>query len=250
MMTPTPKDELFERLQMSATRRGFLFAGAMFLVGCGTKRVTSTLPSPIWTGQHPVVLEPEVQSVVHSIPEAKMTDMPRTIQTAIPRSVWAKGDPIPRNMKPMLPMRYITIHHDGMTRFTETSKASAASRLETIRKSHLRRDGGRWGDIGYHFAIDPAGRLWEGRSLHWQGAHVKARNEGNIGVVVLGNYEIQSVNRAQTAEVDATIALLMKKFSIPLTRVRTHQEWAATACPGKSLQRYMVLTRNRSLKKV
>ena len=71
----------------------------------------------------------------------------------------------------MLPARYITIHHDGMPEaFTSTTKVSAASRLETIRKSHLRRDGGRWGDIGYHFAIDPAGRLWQGRPLTWAGS--------------------------------------------------------------------------------
>ena len=146
--------------------------------------------------------------------------------------------------------RYITIHHDGMTSFTSTSKSATKARLETIRKAHLRRDGGRWGDIGYHYAIDPAGRLWEGRSLKWQGAHVKARNEGNIGVVVLGNYEKQSLNRAQSAAIESTLKLLMKKHSVPVSRVRTHQEWAATACPGKSLQRLMVTLRRSALKKV
>ncbi len=146
--------------------------------------------------------------------------------------------------------RYITIHHDGMTSFTSTSKSAAASRLETIRKAHLRRDGGRWGDIGYHYAIDPAGRLWEGRSLKWQGAHVKAKNEGNIGVVVLGNYEKQSLNRAQSAAIESTLKLLMKKHSVPVSRVRTHQEWTATACPGKSLQRLMITIRRSARKKV
>lgn len=134
-----------------------------------------------------------------------------------------------------------------MTTFTSTSKLSAASRLETIRKSHLRRDGGRWGDIGYHFAIDPAGRLWQARPLTWQGAHVRAKNEANIGVVVLGNYEQQSVNRAQLRAVTSTLQSLMKKYEVPVSKVRTHQEWAATACPGKSLQQAMVGIRGRSL---
>jgi hypothetical protein len=134
--------------------------------------------------------------------------------------------------------------------FTSTSKSAAAARLELIRKAHLGRKDGHWGDIGYHYAIDPAGRLWEGRSLKWQGAHVKARNEGNIGVVVLGNYEKQSLNRAQSAAIEATLKLLMKKHNVPVSRVRTHQEWAATACPGKSLQRLMVNLRRSALKKV
>ncbi len=137
-----------------------------------------------------------------------------------------------------------------MNSFTSTSKTSSASRLETIRKSHLRRDGGRWGDIGYHFAIDPAGRLWQGRPLQWQGAHVKARNEGNIGVVVLGNYELQPVNRAQIATIESTLHTLMNKFNVPVSKVRTHQEWAATACPGKSLQRVMVGIRGSSLSNI
>lgn len=223
------------------TRRGFLFAGALFLIGCGTKRATSSLPSPVWSGARTLIVKPT--------PPVAPTKSTISIG-AISRSTWAKGQPIPKNMKPMKLTRYITIHHDGMTSFTSTSKSTAAARLETIRKAHLRRDGGRWGDIGYHYAIDPAGRLWEGRSLKWQGAHVKARNEGNIGVVVLGNYEKQSLNRAQSAAIEATLKLLMKKHSVPVSRVRTHQEWAATACPGKSLQRLMVNLRRSALKKV
>ena len=221
-------------------RRSFLLAGAALLVGCGTKRVTSSLPSPIWSGTQKPQLELPVQEAVLPEPSATLG--------AISRRVWAKGQPIPKHMNRMLPAKYITIHHDGMTSFTSTSKSSAALRLETIRRSHLRRDGGRWGDIGYHFAIDPAGRLWQGRPLNWQGAHVKAKNEGNIGVVVLGNFELQSVNRAQAAAVESTLRSLMKKYSIPVSRVRTHQEWTPTACPGKSLQRLMVGIRGTSLR--
>lgn len=221
-------------------RRMFLFASAMALVGCGTKKVTSSLPSPIWSASKIPDLELPI--------ETAHLPVPTKLHGAISRSTWAKGQPIPRNMNRMLPARYITIHHDGMTPFTSTARNSAASRLETIRKSHLRRDGGRWGDIGYHFAIDPAGRLWQGRQLTWQGAHVKARNEGNIGVVVLGNYERQGVNRAQAAAIESTLRALMRTYNVPVSRVRTHQEWAATACPGKSLQQVMVGIRGTTLK--
>jgi N-acetyl-anhydromuramyl-L-alanine amidase AmpD len=153
-------------------------------------------------------------------------------------------------MNSMKLARFITIHHDGMKVFTETSKSAAAARLEKIRTSHLKRDNGSWGDIGYHYAIDRAGRLWEGRSLKWQGAHVKGWNEGNIGVVVLGNYDKQTLNRAQSARIETTLKLLMKKHNVPVSRVRTHQEWAATACPGNSLQRLMTTLRRSALKKV
>lgn len=221
-------------------RRMFLFVSAITLVGCGTKKVTSSLPSPIWSASKVPELNHPAQSAYLPVSTE--------LHGAISRSSWAKGQPIQRNMNRMLPARYITIHHDGMTPFTSTSRNSAASRLETIRKSHLRRDGGRWGDIGYHFAIDPAGRLWQGRPLTWQGAHVKARNEGNIGVVVLGNYERQTVNGAQAAALETTLRSLMRKYNVPVSRVRTHQEWAATACPGRTLQQVMVGIRGSSLK--
>ena len=220
-------------------RRAFLATSGLLLVGCGSNKVTSILPSPIW----------EQSASVETLVSTPMVLPDRTFSLgAISRTVWAKGNPIPRNMNKMLAVKYITVHHDGMSPFTNTSKSAAASRLETIRRSHLRRDGGRWGDIGYHFAIDPSGRLWEGRPLAWQGAHVRARNEGNIGVVVLGNFDRQSVNRAQQAAVLSILQSLMSRFSVPTTRVLTHQEWAATACPGRSLQKVTTNLRNNALR--
>lgn len=223
------------------SRRIFLATSGLLLAGCSTRQVTSVLPSPIWdhsstpesTASMPAILPKQTRSI-----------------GAISRTTWAKGNPIPMKMNKMLPVKYITLHHDGMSTFTNTSKTAAASRLETIRRSHLQRDGGRWGDIGYHFAIDPSGRLWEARPLDWQGAHVSARNEGNVGVVVLGNFEMQSVNRMQEASVLSTLHTLMTRFHVPLSRVYTHQEWAATACPGRSLQKVAVNLRNNALRKI
>jgi len=213
-------------------------AGSLALVGCGAKKVTSMLPSPIWD-QAPILETPEMVPTV--LPQKTLSI------GAITRASWAKGNPIHGNMNKMLPVKYITVHHDGMSPFTNTSKSAAASRLETIRRSHLRRDGGRWGDIGYHFAIDPSGRLWEGRPLAWQGAHVRARTEGNVGVVVLGNYERQAVNPTQQEAVLSTLQTLMSRFHVPVRRVLTHQEWAATACPGRSLQKVTANLRNNVL---
>ena len=41
------------------------------------------------------------------------------------------------------------------------------------------------------------GVLWQGRSIRWQGAHVQHHNEGNIGVLVMGNFDLQSPTAAQ-----------------------------------------------------
>ena len=114
----------------------------------------------------------------------------------ISRSNWAGGNPVPSRMNRNRPITRITLHHDGMQPFTSTSTDAAAARLESIRRSHLQRRPQRFGDIGYHYAIDPAGRVWCCRPLGYQGAHVAGKNPGNLGIVVLGNYDRQSPNRA------------------------------------------------------
>jgi hypothetical protein len=138
----------------------------------------------------------------------------------------------------MTEIRHITVHHDGMEPFFATNRASVAAHIELIRQLHRRRG---WGDIGYHFAVDRAGRAWEARPLVYQGAHVKDHNPGNVGVVVLGNFERQAPSDVQLAGIRGHLSALMKIYGVPVKRVHTHREWAgaATACPGETLQRYL-----------
>lgn len=154
----------------------------------------------------------------------------------VQRSSWSRGNPVPALMDRMLPINRITVHHDGMSPFTATAQSAAASRIEAIRRAHRNQN---WGDIGYHFLIDPSGRVWEGRPLAWQGAHVKDNNEGNIGICVLGNYEQQSITDRQVFALDNFLASTMRQYRIAKNRVYTHREFRPTACPGRSLQARM-----------
>ncbi|MDP7030353.1 MAG: peptidoglycan recognition family protein [Phycisphaerales bacterium] len=147
----------------------------------------------------------------------------------------------------MTPINRITIHHDGMAPFTSTDRSAATSRLESIRRAHLRRQPQPFGDIGYHYAIDPAGRVWAGRPISWQGAHVRAQNQGNLGIVVLGNYDQQALNSRQKRALVRFLQDQMNTYGIRSHRVATHQEMAPTACPGKSLQSFMVTARSGPL---
>ena len=99
-------------------------------------------------------------------------------------------------------------------------------------------------DDGYHFAVDRAGNVWQARPLQFQGAHVKDHNEGNIGIVALGNFEQQRPTQAQVEAVHRHAREMMVTFNVPPSRLRTHQEWAATACPGRHMQRVLVASRS------
>ncbi len=81
--------------------------------------------------------------------------------------------------------------------------------------------------------------------MGYQGAHVKDYNFANIGVVALGNFDRQQPTRAQLDTVGQLLSELMDSYSVPTSRVRTHQEWAPTACPGRHLQAYMNISRQR-----
>lgn len=159
------------------------------------------------------------------------------------RSGWSGGEPVPALMDRMTPIDRITLHHDGMTAFTSTSVAAAASRIEAIRAAHRGRG---WGDIGYHYVLDPAGRVWAARPMEWQGAHVKDQNPGNVGICVLGNYERQRPTQTQLDALEDVIAKLMRAHRVPINRVHTHKELASTACPGRYLQPRLVSMRENN----
>ena len=158
----------------------------------------------------------------------------------IERARWTREQPIISRADPMAGYQRITVHHDGMSPFLSTSEADASRRLESIRRAHV---GQGWADIGYHFSIDPAGRVWACRPITLQGAHVKDQNPGNIGVMVMGNFEQQQPTSAAVATLETFVASLMQRYRIGIRGVFTHRELASTACPGRNLQTRMVQAR-------
>jgi N-acetyl-anhydromuramyl-L-alanine amidase AmpD len=83
--------------------------------------------------------------------------------------------------------------------------------------------------------LDYAGRVWEGRSLKYQGAHVSGQNPGNIGIVLLGNFEGQRPSAAQQANLTILVAELRSFFGISRRRVYGHRDLDSTLCPGRHL---------------
>ncbi|MBL9141751.1 MAG: N-acetylmuramoyl-L-alanine amidase [Phycisphaerae bacterium] len=244
-------------------RRSFVALGLIAIAGCAARTAQQTLraPEPMWPNVPPEPPAPANQTpaVAHgssgvggstagagarTAPAAGAELASGPVPFALSRQSWARGPAVVKKIDPMLPPRWITVHHDGMKPFQTDDEAETKARLESIRNSHLQRDDG-WGDIGYHFIVDRAGRVWEGRSLRYQGAHVKWCNENNIGVMCLGNFEEQQPSAAQIAGLERVLVALRTYYRIPVARVRTHREWptARTQCPGASLQARMVVIR-------
>ncbi len=241
------------------TRRSFLLMSIAFLTGCATDQATLTrLPGPPgdWGNAHDPIDRPTVSGSYEPVfgpngsrETVESTKSASTSTYALPagviaRSTWAKGSLIPSRMNKMTTIKRITVHHDGMRPFYASTESASQGRLDNIRRSHLGRG---WGDVGYHYIIDRAGRTYEGRPLQYQGAHVKFNNPGNIGVMCMGNFDEQSPTQAQLSTLNTFLTGRVKAHAIPAKNILTHQELRPTACPGTALQRHMTNARNNGL---
>lgn len=255
-------------LALSLARRGFVLAGLGFLAACASQKPTTGslaragsddgMPAGIWTQGGEVPKQKWQQPAPSS--RAPTVVQPRTVTPndkpavanaaipsgftgkVIPRMRWTYRQPDLDDMRPMLPVTAVTVHHEGMEPFTDTSSTDTIERLRRVWNGH---EGRGFGDIGYHYVIDRSGRIWEGRSLKYQGAHVRAHNEGNIGVMCLGNFDEQKVSEAQRAALEHQLKMLCAKYRVKRSMVKTHKEWNPTACPGRDLQRVMGPIRSR-----
>lgn len=77
----------------------------------------------------------------------------------------------------------IAIHHAGRS-FT---CGPAALQLQDIQNLQMNRNPAASDDIGYHYALDCFGNVFEGRDIRFKGENVHNYNTGVIGIVLLEN---------------------------------------------------------------
>ena len=160
-----------------------------------TAPATATAASAPATSTEPT---PDLGSVLfpdlHNQPLATAADAPVIV---IPRSDWTHAGPNLSEIRPMNGIARITVHHTAWE-WEVDAWTRTAGEVENIRAFHsgTRATDRHWADIAYHFAVDRAGRVWQARPLAYQGAHVRGHNEHNLGIVLLGNFEVQSPSAA------------------------------------------------------
>jgi len=171
------------------------------------------------------------------LPDDALAEAPAAAERLVmnPRTVWRAEPETVAKLNRMGTVTRLTLHHEGEpTPNEDTSRDQVGATLRRIQVEHRRRMNA--GDIGYHYVIDRRGELWQGRSLHWQGAHVKAQNEGNIGIMLLGNFDLQSPTEPQLETLRRTVARLASWYKIPSSRLFLHSDLATTRCPGIHLR--------------
>jgi len=187
----------------------------------------------------------------------------------IPRSGWgadeslrfdAQGQEIwPREY---YPIQKLVVHHT----VTGHNDPDPAASVRAIYYYHAVTQ--QWGDIGYNFLIDAAGRVYEGRySRDYAGAsptgddnggrgvvagHARGYNAGSVGVALLGNFTNAGPTAGARDGLVRTLAWASIRHGLnpwgsglyvnPINgatlftnTIGGHRDYSATACPGAML---------------
>jgi hypothetical protein len=154
------------------------------------------------------------------------------------------GNPVPLANGPY---EYMTMHHAA----GYSAETEAQGKAQMLAMQDLHQNVRGWSDIGYQFAIDRGGRLYQGRpfmdnstSLSQvpvlaRGAHVGEQNTGNIGVVIMGCYHppegsncLQQITPAAYETYKVLFAFLSERYGVAPTLIRGHRDFSSTSCPG------------------
>ncbi|MDX6347443.1 MAG: hypothetical protein QOF84_2233 [Streptomyces sp.] len=157
------------------------------------------------------------------------------------------------------PAQVLTVHHTD----TPNGDPDPAATVRAIYQYHAITND--WGDIGYHFLIDEAGRIYEGRYSGDDGIpahdkdgnvvtafHTGGYNSGNLGIALLGTLVDQGPTDAARSSLVRLIAVLTRFHGLDpqakvtyvnpvngvtkdVTTVGGHRDWMATDCPGATM---------------
>ena len=142
----------------------------------------------------------------------------------------------------------LVIHHAAG--FLAGELEASKHQMRDIQKLHQDTNG--WDDIGYHFLLDGAGTVFQGRPFVPDsgleerpdlvvGAHVARQNTGKIGICVLGCYhpeETDCDNEVTPAILESVVSLasfLCRQYEIDASAIKGHRDFKETACPGSKL---------------
>lgn len=124
-----------------------------------------------------------------------------------------------RSLSPRRATRSVILHH---------AAADGVSALD-IHRQH-RQNG--WAGIGYHYYVRKDGTICRGRPEAAVGTHAAGRNGDSLGVCFEGNFQRQTMPKAQF---DAGAALLRDiLIRYPGLEILCHRDVNQTACPGRN----------------
>lgn len=152
----------------------------------------------------------------------------------ITREQWGAKPPIRVIKNTHLPTD-ITIHHASEDISDKIKRMYAFNGVKTMREiQKYHQENLQQNDLGFHLLIDYEGNVYQGRDLEKNGIHVKMNNTDNIGIVLYGNFEVESPSPQMVLALQKTIielSILYPHMKIP-QNIKAHSEYGTIGCPG------------------
>jgi hypothetical protein len=145
---------------------------------------------------------------------------------------------------------HITIHHTASPPKAGLSIERKMQNLQSFSQSEGRlASGGRkpaWPDVPYHYYIAADGQIAEGRDIKYVGdTNTDYDPAGHVLIVLEGNFENEQPSSRQLESLHLLVAWLSANYSIPVSEIKAHNDYASTACPGVNLKRLLPSVRQQ-----
>lgn len=123
----------------------------------------------------------------------------------------------------------IVVHHTAVSRDKNNEQFDAVDRYHKSKG---------WGMIGYHYLIEPDGKIKQGREDNQAGAHTsqKLMNYRSIGICLTGHFDLEEPTIEQCRSLHSLIERLMRLYDIPEANIFPHRHFATyKSCWGSRL---------------
>lgn len=167
------------------------------------------------------------------------------------RQEWKAKDAV-GEMKPHT-IQHITIHHTATLQKENVTVEKKMQNLQSFSQSESRLASGKakpaWPDVPYHYYIAVDGQIAEGRDIRYAGdTNTDYDPSGHALIVLEGNFEEEQPSSKQLTSLFELVAWLAAHYEIPASKVKGHNDYAATACPGINLKKLLPDIREKLLK--
>lgn len=147
--------------------------------------------------------------------------------TVISKTGW--GAKPAGSLRSHTPVR-ITYHHSAAA---GAKVSGAPARIRGYQAYHLEQG---WPDIAYHFLIDQAGRVYQGRNPDAPGdSFTEYDPTGHFLVCFDGNFDSETAPPESVEALVSTLAWGCQRYGIDPATLGGHRDYASTTCPGKNL---------------